>query len=266
MIRQIDRILVRVRGLPAAVRYYRETLGLKLIREESKLAVFQFAQADTQLVIHDDPDLPAEATYLLVDDVRDLHRRNAELKLTFVSPPTRVARGYRATVRDPFGAVLMLIDRSGAGDSTEDGRTPGALFAGVAIKAPVRHEKLVEIYLKIARTADDLPYTPQFESLYEQYIDDFPEPKPDRAEVWRHLLTTRKSGKLPKLGEAKSRPPEVLPEARDRLRTLLGKDIGKRDRLPYTVRFDEISAQFTRGMRRTMSPHQLWRLIATLAK
>ena len=62
--------------------------------------------------------------------------------------------------------------------------------------------------------------------------------------MWRHLLNLRKGGKLPKLGPARSMPPEISAQERDRLKQMLGKDIGKRDRLPYTDRFDKLVDEF----------------------
>ena len=108
--------------------------------------------------------------------------------------------------------------------------------------------------------------TPRFESLYEPYVAKFHDPKPSRAEVWRHLLNLRKAGKLPKLGEAKSRPPKIEPEDERRLRELLGPDIGKRDRLPYTDRFDQLVNEFNQSLPRRLSPHLVWRIVARLAK
>src|SRR6186713_1860392 len=105
MLRKVDRIVLRVPGLPAAVAYYRDVLGLKLVRQDARLASFRLADDSAELVLHTDPDLPG-------DDVRDLYKRRAELKLAFTAPPAQVARGYRATVRDPFGTVLLLLDRS----------------------------------------------------------------------------------------------------------------------------------------------------------
>ncbi|MDW8261143.1 MAG: hypothetical protein RMJ35_01330 [Phycisphaerales bacterium] len=266
MIRRVDRILLRVSGLASAVRHYRDVMGLRLLRQDRRLAVFELTDSPTHLVLHDDPDLPAEATYLLVDDVRDLFRRSEQLKLTFVSPPAQVARGYRATVRDAFGAVMLLIDQTLAGTPVEDCRAPAGLFPGVPARCPARPGPLIAIYRKIARTADDLPYTPHFEALYEEYIQPFPDPKPDRAEVWRHLLTIRKSGRLPRLGEATSTPPVLQPEEKQMLRNLLGRDAGKRDRLPYTQRFEEIARKFGEFRGRPLPPHALWRAIATLTK
>jgi catechol 2,3-dioxygenase-like lactoylglutathione lyase family enzyme len=270
MLKKVDRLLLRVPQLESAVRYYRDVLGLKVVRQDAKVASLRLADGDTELVLHADPDLPAEATYYLVDDVRDLYKRRDALRLKFQGAPTPVSRGYRAAVRDPFGNVLLLLDRStgaaGAG-AIEDAKTAGGgLFAGVEQKLPVKKEALATIYQNIGRTADDLPYTPHFETLYRSYAEQHGESKPTRQEVWRHLLNLRKTGSLPKLGAARSKPPAVTDDARAQLREMLGPDIGKRDRLPYTPRFDEIVNGFNQTQPRKLSPHLVWRLVATLAK
>ena len=102
MLRKIDRVILRVANLPAAVAYYRDVMGLTVVREEARLASLKLPGDGTELVLHTDPDLPGEAVYYLVDDVRELYRRRKELKLRFASPPTQVSRGFRATVKDPF--------------------------------------------------------------------------------------------------------------------------------------------------------------------
>ena len=270
MLRKIDRILLRVPALESAVRYYRDVLGLKLIKQDARLANFRLADGETELVIHDDPDLPANSFYYLVDDVRDLYARRVELKLKFISPPSPVSHGYRATVKDPFDTVMLLLDRSTmvSGTTTvEDAKPAGSLFAGVEEKSSIKRDALVAAYERIARTADDLPYTPHFETLYSTYTEQFGETKPTRSEVWRHLLTLRKrKGGLPKFGDARSQPPTVTPEDKSRLRDMLGEDIGKRDRLPYTKRFDDLVDEFNRAQPRPISPHLVWRLVATWAK
>jgi catechol 2,3-dioxygenase-like lactoylglutathione lyase family enzyme len=272
MLRRVDRILVRVPGLQSAVKHYRDVLGLKLVREEPNLASFQLADGETELVLHTDEDLPDQAVYFLVEDVRDLYQRRDALNLKFSAPPAQVSRGYRATVKDPFGNVLLLLDRTTEKASgrrvVEDTKSAGTgtLFGGVPQRVTVKREALVAAYEKTARTADDLPYTPHFESLYSGYAAQHGEPQPTRAEVWRHLLNLRKAGKLPKLGDARSKPPVVSEEDRVALRELLGADIGKRDRLPYTQRFDALVDAFNRTQPRPLSPHLVWRLVATLAK
>lgn len=268
MLKKVDRILLRVPSLPSAVKYYTETLGLRLIRQDKRLASLQFADDDAELVLHVDEDLPAEATYYLVNDVRELYANREKLKLTFVSSPSKASRGWRATVKDPFGIIFLILDRTGSESAVvEDAKPAGTLFSGMEARVSVNRDALVAAYIRIGRTADDLPYTPHFESLFKEYVDTQPDPKPTRAETWRHLLNLRKKkGQLPKMGDAKSKPPEISVEDRDRLRAMLGDEIGKRDRLPYTSQFDHLVDEFNKTQQRPLSPHLVWRLVATLAK
>jgi catechol 2,3-dioxygenase-like lactoylglutathione lyase family enzyme len=267
VLKKVDRILLRVESLEAAIHYYRDTLGLKLVKHDPRLASFKLEDGETELVLHADADLPDQATYYLVDDLKDIYQRRDELKLKFVSPPSPVSRGLRATVKDPFGNVMLLLDRSAAQtQAIEDGKAPGSLFAGVEQRVAVKKDLLIKVYEQIGRTADDLPYTPHFETLYQAYAAAHGQPPPTHGEVWRHLLNLRKAAKLPKLGPARSLPPEVAPEERTRLREMLGQDIGKRDRLPYTDRFDRLVDEFNSAQARKLSPHLVWRLVATLAK
>ena len=298
MLNRVDRVLFRVPQLESAVKYYRDVLGMKPSKQSATVASFTLGgdgQQGTELVLHADPDLPAEATYFLVDDVRALYARRADLRLRFVSAPAAVSRGFRATVKDPFGNVLLLLDRTtdrspasagataisggssggvtgggtGAGGHTIEDAKPagsGALFAGVQPKIAPKKNVLATIYKNIARTADDLPYTPHFESLYASYTKQLGDEKPTRQEVWRHLLNLRKAGNLPKLGPAKSKPPKLDKDEEHRLRKLLGDDIGKRDRLPYTPRFDDLVTAFNKPLSKKISPHLVWRIVAKLAK
>ena len=267
MLRRVDRVLMRVPNVGAAVRFYRDVMGLEVIKEEGKIASLKLRGSETELVLHCLDDLPAEAAYYLVDNVRELFAKRAELKIQFVQAPVAVARGWRAAIKDPFGNVLLIVDRANEQQMViEDGRAPGALFPGVEEKIRVRVEALVRTYEQIGRTADDLPYTPDFERLYASYCAEYRQTKPTRQEVWRQLLNLRKAAKLPKLGEARSRPPAASDEDRQRLRAMLGEDIGRRDRLPYTQRFDQLVDEFNKTQARPLSPHLVWRLVATLAK
>jgi catechol 2,3-dioxygenase-like lactoylglutathione lyase family enzyme len=271
MLRKVDRLILRVPNLQSAVTYYRDVLGLKVVRQEKTVASLFLLDQVTELVLHTEDDLPAEASYYLVDDVRDMYAKRATLRLTFNGPPTPSSRGYRAAAKDPFGNVILLLDRTAEGGgkhAVEDARAAGtgALFAGVEAKLTPKNDLLANLYEKTGRTADDLPYTPHFESLFKPYAAAFGEPKPTRQETWRHLLNLRKRGSLAKLGEARSKPPEIEPEQAAQLRDMLGEDIGRRDRLPYTDRFDKLVDEFNKTQGRPLSPHLVWRLVATLAK
>lgn len=267
MLKCVDRILLRVPNVTAASRFYTEAMGLRVDRQQPNAAALRFQEGDTELILHDDRQRPDVEIVFGVKDVRQMFDDRDRLGLTFLAPPAKVGNGYRATMRDPFGNVLVIVDRGDAvrGLSIESSEK---LFDEAADEAPaVDREKLIEVYVSIARTADDLPYTPHFERLYSLYTRSLAsDPKPSHNDVWRQLLTLRKSAKLPKLGPATSKPPKIEAEDKQRLKDILGPDIGRRDRLPYTERFDEIVRDFNKQFARAWSPHVVWRLVATLAK
>ena len=49
MLRRIDRILLRVPSLPAAVRYYTSVLGMTLLNQDKRLASLKFADSEGRL-------------------------------------------------------------------------------------------------------------------------------------------------------------------------------------------------------------------------
>jgi hypothetical protein len=227
----------------------------------------KFDEGETELVLHDDRNRGDVEIVFGVDDVAAMYARREELNITFLAPPIDSGQGRRATVRDPFGNVLVLIDHKKPGHDIAGGPAAGALFDDAAPQTPAANaEALIAAYVELGRTADDLPYTRHFEALFSHYTRLLDGEKPTASEVWRQLLTLRKAGKLPKLGQAASRPPVIVADAKQKLRDLLGTDIGRRDRLPYTPRFDDIVAEFNKQFARPYPPHVVWRLVATLAK
>lgn len=132
---------------------------------------------------------------------------------------------------------------------------------------------LINVYLKQGRTLDDLPYTDEFESLYTAMYgpgpgSDLPEPY-TRAQVFRRLHNLRKAGKLPKLGRAKSAPPRIEPQQEQQLTAIVEAEIGqlsKRDQLLYQPAFDQVVDTFNTSTGLSLTPHDLWRIIAKLAK
>src|SRR5580704_1719726 len=133
MFRRIDRIILPVQALPGAVHYYRDVLGMKLVREDKQLAVFLMLDGKTELVLSAGSDLGGEEICYLVDDVRDLYERREELQLKFVQSPRDTAQGVSAVIRDPFGNVMMILDRAEAEEPA------GAmLFAGIEPDVPAK--------------------------------------------------------------------------------------------------------------------------------
>ncbi len=61
-------------------------------------------------------------------------------------------------------------------------------------------EDLIRVYRRVNRSVDDLAYTPDFDRLYELYKE--AGHQLSKHEVFRRLLTLRKSALLPRLFSA----------------------------------------------------------------
>jgi hypothetical protein len=129
-----------------------------------------------------------------------------------------------------------------------------------------RDQRLIEAYAAAGRTLDDLPYTKEFDRLLADVGPDF-EGRADQ--VFRRLHNLRKQARLPKSGLRGVSPAAVKPEEKDLLTTLVVKEVGslgQRDQLPYTEAFARVHTAFNAAVGRSVPPHDLWRLIARLAK
>jgi len=123
---------------------------------------------------------------------------------------------------------------------------------------------LIGAYEKRGRTLDDLPYTQEFEAIYGEAGEGR-----SRREVLARLLNLRKAGKLPRIGRAKEPPPHVTDEQEAVLRELVEAEVeamSHRDQLPHTEAFERIVSAFNAATDLTLSPHQVWRVVAKLAK
>lgn len=127
-------------------------------------------------------------------------------------------------------------------------------------------ELLISVYQKQSRTLDDLPYTPEFVAIAQALGADT---MTQQAALFRRLHTIRKAGKLPRMGKASESRPRIEREQEAILAGLVEQAVGRlslRDQLPYTPAFDQIVEQFNARAGLTLSPHNIWRLIAKLAK
>lgn len=126
---------------------------------------------------------------------------------------------------------------------------------------------LVEAYTSVGRTLDDLPYTDEFESLFKVIGGD--SCGKSRREVFHRLHNLRKAARLPRSGKSPQPGPTITPEEEDVLASLVVQQVGslgQRDQLPFTSRFDLVAQQFADRTGKFLSPRDVWRLIAKLAK
>lgn len=130
-------------------------------------------------------------------------------------------------------------------------------------------ELLVSVYARQGRTLDDLPYTEQFERIYEAMTGGDVSASLSRQVLFHRLHNLRKAGKLPRLGKAQGARPRLNPEQETILAELVCEHVGelsKRDQLLYTEAFDTIVNTFNTRAGLNLSAHDAWRIIAKLAK
>ncbi|MEM9416267.1 MAG: hypothetical protein AAGA29_12440 [Planctomycetota bacterium] len=133
---------------------------------------------------------------------------------------------------------------------------------------------LTSVYQKQGRTLDDLPYTEQFEALYQAMYGDADAQgdspgQPTRAQVFHRLHNLRKAGKLPRLGRAVGQRPRINAEQEALLVSLVEDEVGaisKRDQLIYTPGFETVCTRFNAQAGLELDRHAIWRLVAKLAK
>ena len=127
---------------------------------------------------------------------------------------------------------------------------------------------LISVYQKQGRTLDDLPYTEAFEALYAAMYGDETD-APVRSKVFHRLHNLRKAGKLPRMGRAQGERPRITAEQEAVLISHVEAAVGalsKRDQLLYTPAFEELCTAFNAEAGLELSRHDVWRLVAKLAK
>ncbi len=140
-----------------------------------------------------------------------------------------------------------------------------SLFGGVSRDA--QDEAIVGAYEAVGVTLDALPYTDAFETLLHQVQRT--DAQAEHRAVFHRLHNLRKAGKLPRMGRASSTAPVIDYEHEQLLIALVAGEVGslgQRDQLPYTEGFDRVAGEFARQTGLNLSRHDLWRVIAKLAK
>jgi hypothetical protein len=128
-------------------------------------------------------------------------------------------------------------------------------------------QKLIDAYVVARRTLDDLPYTPEFEAIYQTMGGGTSGRTPQQ--IFHRLHNLRKAGKLPRLGRAATPTVKVTPEEEQLLASMVIErvgSLGQRDQLPYDPRIDDLAQSFNQKTGRHLDQHDVWRLIAKLAK
>lgn len=121
-ITKIGQIALTVRDLPAAVAFYRDTLGLALMFEVPNMAFFDAGTVRLMLGLPENAGAPIgnSILYYQVPDIQAAHALLVERGVTFIGAPHRVAKMpdhdlWMAFLRDPEGNTLGLMSEVRAG-------------------------------------------------------------------------------------------------------------------------------------------------------
>jgi catechol 2,3-dioxygenase-like lactoylglutathione lyase family enzyme len=114
---RIAAIMLGVRDLPAAIGFYKDKLGLKLIMQEPALALLQCGNILLGLSPRHMSATPlAEAVEVSfgVDNLRDTHKALGENGVAFLSKPRQVTpTDWAVHFRDVDGHLLSLFGPEG---------------------------------------------------------------------------------------------------------------------------------------------------------
>ena len=100
---------------------------------------------------------------------------------------------------------------------------------------PTHDPELIAAYVRQGVTLDALPYTPTFEALFEEVINNMapgtlPEKAPGRTALFHRLKHLQKTGRLPRLGRtptAEGGPARLMDEQKNRLIMIVENKVGE---------------------------------------
>ena len=109
---KIDSIMFYVSDLEKSAKFYESVLGLKVgwTDKEEGMIGFLFHESDSEIVIHNNPDLPNPAFSFMVRDVEKFCDEYEKRGYRIVKGPFEVRCGNYAVLADPDGNELPIID------------------------------------------------------------------------------------------------------------------------------------------------------------
>jgi lactoylglutathione lyase len=123
LFRKLDNLLLRVADLDAAIAFYRDRLGHRVLWRSGEAVGFALPDTDAELVVH--LHIGPE-TDVVVEDVDRAFALFLSAGGEVVEPPFDIAIGRCARARDPFGNLLVILDNSKGRLATDaDGRVIG---------------------------------------------------------------------------------------------------------------------------------------------
>ena len=134
LFRKLDNLLLRVADLDAAISFYRDQLGHRVLWRSEEAIGFALPDTDAELVahLHIGPE-----TDVLVENVDEAFAFFLSAGGKAIEPPFDIAIGRCARVRDPFGNDLVILDQSKGVLATDtEGRVTGVRPSGSVFGVP----------------------------------------------------------------------------------------------------------------------------------
>lgn len=111
MLRKIDCVMIRTDDVEAAVRYYSDVFGLRVLWRDETSVGLGLPDTDAEIVLHCNPDIPNQVeVYYLVDDVISAVRALEQRGCHVLNGPFEIPIGQGAVITDPFGTRLCILD------------------------------------------------------------------------------------------------------------------------------------------------------------
>ena len=109
---KIDSIMLRVKDITKSASFYEKTLGMKRVWKDAErgMAGFTFSDSDSEIVIHDNNDIPSPSFSFLVNDVTKFCKDYAKTGNRILVQPMEVRTGKYAVLSDPNGNAIPIID------------------------------------------------------------------------------------------------------------------------------------------------------------
>jgi methylmalonyl-CoA/ethylmalonyl-CoA epimerase len=111
---QIGQIAVNVEDIDVAVKFYRDTLGMKFLFQVPAMAFFDCAGVRLLLNEVEEWQRPSSIIYYKVEDINATHEAMVARGVTFTDAPHLVAKMsdhdlWMAFFKDPVGNILALM-------------------------------------------------------------------------------------------------------------------------------------------------------------
>jgi predicted enzyme related to lactoylglutathione lyase len=119
LFRKLDNHMLHAVDLEAAIIFYRDRLGHRLVWRDDDAAGLALRDEDTELVLH---RRIGPETDILVDDADAAFNAFLDAGGAPVEPPFDIEIGRCARVRDPFGNVIVMLDQSKGKLTTDENK------------------------------------------------------------------------------------------------------------------------------------------------